>query len=177
MMRRYLLLNPILNPFLIGGLFGAVQTGYFLQLSFAFSSAAITLFSVTLAWLLGVAGGLWLTRRFAVLWWQMSILSVGSYLLCCALLAVLPLQGGMLPIYLCLVIGSGLYAGWFFATAAARFRGRAERLFFWENNGFVLGIALTTVVYMLEGRPALWTLPVILGVLSYPGHQKEDCYP
>lgn len=159
-MRRY--------PLTVGSLFGAIQTGYFLQLSFAFSSAAITLFGVTLAWLIGSGCGLWLTRRLKVGWWQIAPLSIGSYLLCSAILLMLPLQDGLLPVYLLMVALSGLYSGWFFATVAGYFQGKVERLFFWENNGFVAGIALTTVMYIFVGRLILWLFPVVLALITYP---------
>lgn len=103
-MRRY--------PVLIGALFGSMQTGYFFQLSFAFSSSAITLFSVTLAWIAGVVCGLWMTKRVALHRWQIGGLSVASYLACSALLAIFPLHGGLLPVYLLAVVVSGTYAGW-----------------------------------------------------------------
>src|SRR5258708_30827739 len=105
-MRRY--------PVLVGALFGSMQTGYFFQLSFAFSSSAITLFSVTLAWIAGVVCGLWIAQRVTLRRWQIGGLSVGSYLMCSAVLAIFPLRDGLLPLYLLAVVMSGLYAGWFF---------------------------------------------------------------
>lgn len=166
-MRRY--------PLSIGSLFGALQTGYFLQLSFAFSSAAITLFSVTLAWLAGSGVGLWVAGHWRLRWWQVGLVSLGSYLVCCTVLIAFPLQDHLLPLYVCTVILSGLYAGWFFGRAAAQFVGRIDRLFFWENNGFLVGIAMTTLIYVLAGRLALWVIPIALTALSFPSsvHQGE----
>jgi hypothetical protein len=162
-MRRY--------PLLIGCLFGTLQTGYFLQLSFAFSSAAITLFGITLGWLVGSGVGLWLAWRSgnnSAVWWRYALLSIGSYWLCSELLARFPLQGGWLPVYGALVISSGVYAGWFFSTAGVQWAGHIDRLFFWENNGFVIGLASATILYLLVGRGALVVMPVGLGLCAFP---------
>jgi len=167
-MRRY--------PFLIGCLFGTLQTGYFLQLSFAFSSAAVTLFGITLCWLVGSGLGLWLAGQSGkrlTFWWRYGALSIGSYLGCGALLASYPLQGAWLPVYAILVVASGTYAGWFFSAAGASWAGRIDRLFFWENNGFVLGLALATVLYLLFGRVALVVLPIGLGLGAFPPRVYE----
>src|SRR5579871_1540961 len=159
-MRRY--------PVLIGALFGAMQTGYFFQLSFAFSSSAITLFSVTLAWIAGVVGGLWTTKRVTLRRWQVGGLSVGSYLACSALLAIFPLHSGLLTLYLLAVVLSGVYAGWFFATSAEQFSGQTQKLFLWENNGFIVAIFVTTIAYIFAGRAVLWLVPIVLVVAAYP---------
>lgn len=159
-MRRY--------PLCVGALFGVLQTGYFLQLSFAFSSAAITLFSVTLAWLVGSLGGLLIAQRLKVRGWPMSVLCIGSYLLCSALLLRFPLQNELLPLYITLLAFSGLYAGWFFGTMGRRYAGRIDRLFFWENNGFVLGLIIATLAYLFLGRVLLQALPLFLGMLAFP---------
>lgn len=164
-MRRY--------PALIGALFGAMQTGYFFQLSFAFSSSAITLFSVTLAWIAGVVCGLWITRHVTLRRWQIGGLSVGSYLVCSALLAIFPLHSGLLPVYLLAVVLSGAYAGWFFATSAEQFSGQTRKLFLWENNGFIAGIAVATISYIFAGRAALWLIPIVLVVAAYPLHRER----
>jgi hypothetical protein len=167
-MRRY--------PFLIGCLFGTLQTGYFLQLSFAFSSAAVTLFGITLGWLAGSGLGLWLAgrpRNHSARWLRYTFLSVGSYLLCGALLAHFPLQSAWLPVYGALVVASGVYAGWFFGTAGATWAGRIDRLFFWENNGFVVGLVLATILYLWVGRIALVVLPLGLGLYAFPRRVYE----
>src|SRR5437667_2994355 len=91
-MRRY--------PVLVGALFGSMQTGYFFQLSFAFSSSAITLFSVTLAWMAGVICGLWIAQRITLCRWQVCGVSVGSFLMGSAWLAIFPLRDGQLPLFL-----------------------------------------------------------------------------
>src|SRR5258708_14792433 len=94
-------------PALIGAVFGSMQTGYFFQLSFAFSSSAITLFSVTLAWIAGVVYGLWIVRRVSLRRWQIGGLSVGSHLACSALLAIFSLHNELLPVYLHAVLVRG----------------------------------------------------------------------
>src|SRR5713226_1830580 len=162
------------TPVLIGALFGSMQTGYFFQLSFAFSSSAITLFSVTLAWIAGVVCGLWIVRRVSLRRWQIGGLSVSSYLVCSALLAIFPLHDRLLPVYLLAVVVSGSYAGWFFATSADQFSGQTQKLFLWENNGFIVGLAVTTIAYIFAGRPTLWLLPIVLVIVSYPLHRARS---
>ncbi len=165
-MRRY--------PFMIGVLFGVLQTGYFLQLSFAFSSSALTLFGVTLAWLVGSLGGLLIVQRVTVRWWQMNALCLGSYLVCGTILLHFPLRNNLLPLYAASVTLSGLYAGWFFGTAAPYYHGRIDHLFFWENNGFVIGLAVTTLAFLFLGRTLLQILPFMVAVLTVPPYFAKE---
>jgi uncharacterized membrane protein YoaK (UPF0700 family) len=53
----------------------------------------------------------------------------------------------------------GLYPGVFFARLSEYYR--ARQLFFRENNGFIIGLASGTLLFLVLGRAALWGMPVL----------------
>jgi hypothetical protein len=88
------------------------------------------------------------------------------YLSTQVLLNMLPFRSDLWPLYAALVFVSGIYSGLFFARLGAVIR-PVRWLFFVENNGFLLGIAACSVLYLLLGRLSLWIIPVILAVLCW----------
>lgn len=155
-----------LYPSIAGLLFGIVQTGYFFQLSFALSSTYGTFLLVTLAWLAGSLVGLRLSRARVLSLRVGPWLCVLPYGATLALLGVLPFHSEIWPIYSALILISGIFSGLFFARMGAVIH-PVRRLFFAENNGFLLGIVGCTLAYLVWGRPILWIAPVMLAVLCW----------
>ena len=147
-------------PTLVGLLLGTLQTGLYFQLTFTLSSGFGTYLLVTLCWLLGsVIGVLWVARqRLSTL--AVLLLATCAYLLCCVLLLIMPFNTALVPFYAVLIVLVGVYPGVFFARTSALYR--VGVLFFRENNGFIIGLALGTLLFMLLGRPILWVSPLLL---------------
>lgn len=146
-------------PSLVGLLLGLLQTGLFFQLSFTLSSSFRTFLMITVCWLLGSVIGL----RFAkqITWSLNAVLVVAlvAYFACVILLAVAPFQTQIWPLYAGLIVLMGLYPGLFFARLSGYYS--AGTLFFRENNGFILGLISETLLFLVLGRSALWTMPIL----------------
>jgi hypothetical protein len=146
-------------PSLVGLLLGLLQTGLFFQLAFTLSSSFRTFLMITVCWLLGSVIGLRLAKT--VTWglnWVLVVMML-AYFACVLLLAVAPFQTQIWPIYAGLIVLMGLYPGLFFARLSHYYTARA--LFFRENNGFILGLISGTLFFLVLGRSALWTMPIL----------------
>jgi hypothetical protein len=152
-------------PSLVGLLLGLLQTGLFLQLAFTLSSSIGTFLLVTLCWLLGSALGVLyaakLLRATGIFLW----LALAAYAACVFMLNLAPFDTRLWPFYGLLIVVSGLYPGVFFARMASVYQARV--LFLRENNGFILGLVLGTLLFMLVGRMALWVAPLLLAGMVY----------
>jgi hypothetical protein len=147
-------------PLLVGIFLGCIQTGLFFQLSFTLSSSFGTYLMVTLSWLVGSASGVYCLARLPLSLRGFLLLALLAYAACAGLLAALPFQSQWWWLYAVLVLLAGVYPGVFFARMAAHYPART--LFFWENNGFIMGLMAGTLLFMLFGRPVLWLMPVLL---------------
>jgi hypothetical protein len=145
-----------------GLLFALLQTGLFFQLQFRLTSAYPSYLAVTLAWLLGSLAGLWLGRNGRRTVWLAA--SLAAYYGVLILLRCFPYRIGCLPVYGLLMAVCGAQAGHFFAANRALFPS-ASRLFFWENNGIVLGWIAGFVGYIVFGNVFHWLAPVAAGVV------------
>lgn len=147
-------------PMLVGLLLGTLQTGLYFQLSFTLSSGFGTYLMVTLCWLAGsMIGVLWIARqRISTL--AVLLVAACAYSLCCLLLLIMPFNTTLVPLYAVLIVLVGVYPGVFFARSAALYQ--VGVLFFRENNGFIVGLALGTILFMLLGRSILWIAPLLL---------------
>ncbi len=152
--------------FLVGLLFGVIQTGYFFQLSFALASTYGTFLLVTLAWLSGSVVGLRASRAPILTLHVGPWLCFVPYVITQLVLSAFPFQSDLWPVYGVLIVISGVFSGLFFARLGEVVR-PVRWLFFTENNGFLLGIAVCTLAYLIVGRPALWILPGALAALCW----------
>jgi hypothetical protein len=153
-------------PSLVGLMLGLFQTGLFFQLAFTLSSSFRTYLMVTICWLIGSAIGVQLARHFTLGGGHTSgllLAALGAYFACAVLLIAAPFHTQLWPVYGLLVVITGLYPGVFFVRMGKVYK--ARDLFFWENNGFIVGIVATTLAFLLLGRGVLWTAPLILVVL------------
>jgi hypothetical protein len=155
-----------LYPFVVGLLFGVVQTGYFFQLNFALASTYGTFLLVTLSWLTGSILGL-RARGVPFLTLQRGPwICLLPYVVTQILLNVFPFQSSLWPLYGVLILISGIFSGLFFARMGEIIR-PVRRLFFVENNGFFLGIVACTIAYLVAGRLVLWIAPAALAALCW----------
>lgn len=153
-----------LYPFAIGLLFGFIQTGYFIRLSFALASTYGTFLMVTLAWLAGSIAGLRFNayKRIGLLsglW-----LCIIPYAIALFFVNLHPFQAYWWPVYTLLIFISGSFSGLFFARMGEVIR-PVRHLFFAENNGFLLGLTILPVLYLLFGQAVLWIFPTITALL------------
>ncbi len=159
------LVGQRLYPSLVGLLLGLLQTGLFLQLAFTLSSSIGTFLLVTLCWLLGSAVGVaYLAKKR----WPTSLyllVALLAYAVCVVMLNAAPFNTRWWPVYGVLIVLTGFYPGVFFARMSAIYRART--LFLRENNGFIVGLVLGSLLFMLLGRAALWAAPVAVAVLVY----------
>src|SRR5258708_26298654 len=95
-------------PVLVGLLFGTIQTGYFIRLSFGLASTYGTFLMITLSWLAGSVIGLRLEHVRAVSLRGGPSLSLVPFLLAQVLLILLPFHSDLLPVYAVLVMTSAV---------------------------------------------------------------------
>lgn len=152
-------------PLLVGMLLGAMQTGLFLQLSFTLSSSFGTYLMVTLSWLIGSAIGVYFLTEKA---WSLKLfllVMLVSYGIVSLLLWLLPFRSEWWVLYAALVVTIGFYPGVFFGRMGAVYSARV--LFFRENNGFIIGLLGTTLLFMMLGRSILWLMPIVLVLILF----------
>jgi hypothetical protein len=150
-------------PVLVGVYLGLLQTGYFFQLTLMLSSGFTTYLMVTLCWLAGSAAGAGYLHRRAIGLKLLLVAGLLTYGICAALVMALPFNTSLWLVYAALVFVTGIFPGVFFARLSQVYP--AGTLFFRENNGFLIGLVLGTLLFMLQGRATLWVMPVICGAL------------
>jgi len=148
---------------LVGIFLGLLQTGLFFQMTFTLSSSFGTFLLITLCWLLGSALGVTQNAQLRYGTGVLLILALLAYSLCGMLLLILPFNTTLWPLYGGLVILMGLYPGVFFARMSVFFSART--LLTRENNGFIIGLIMGTLLFMLIGRAVLWIAPFALAGL------------
>jgi hypothetical protein len=150
-------------PSVVGSLLGLLQTGLFFQLTFTLSSSFRTFLMITVSWLLGSVLGIRLAKHTKLHLNGFALLGLLAYFACVGLLGLFPFNTQLWPVYAGLILVTGLYPGVFFVRLSQYYT--ARQLFFSENNGFIMGLAGGTVLFLLWGRSALWVLPVLVGIL------------
>ena len=164
------MINPAVFEFLTGFYFAILQFCFLMILAVYISSAYLTYAIITFSWMCGSVAGLWLKN--------LNIrgglaLGAAGYYGVYALAAQWPFSR------LTLLAGSvgallaGLWAGRFFVVMLPGFK-TADRLFFHENTGFMVGIIAFFVGFTLLGRNfALWT-PAILASFLLTGDRRTN---
>lgn len=154
-----------------------LQFSYFFVLLINVTSTYITYMTIVISWMAGTLIGLWWRRLNAGI---ALLLGVASYYAAYLLVVTDPLSPSTLPIAALGVTVTGLWAGRFFVVMLPLF-GRADRLFFHENNGFMLGVVGVFLGFTLLGQGfLLWTpllsVTVLLAHMAWLGvrHQHPD---
>ncbi len=138
-----------------------LQFCYFFTLLINVTSTYVTYMTVVIAWMAGTLAGLWLPIGVT----PALVVGVAAYYGVQFLVASDPLGGLVLPVAALGVAVTGLWAGRFFVVLQPRFQ-RADRLFFHENNGFMVGVLGVFVGFTLLGNAfLLWAPLVTLAVL------------
>ena len=158
-------------PSVVGLLLGLLQTGLYFQLSFTLSSSIRTFLMVTVCWLLGSVVGIQLARQRRVALNGFILVALAAYFTCFLLLAAAPFNTRLWPVYAFFVMLTGLYPGVFFVRMSAVYRARA--LFFRENNGFIIGLVLGSLLFILLGRIVLWIAPIVIAAVVYAIHEPQ----
>lgn len=133
-----------------------LQFCYFFLLLINVTSTYITYMTVVIAWMLGTVIGLWLPISV----WASLAVGVMAYYAVYLLVLADPLGSSVLWVAALGVAVTGLWAGRFFVVLQPHF-GRADKLFFHENNGFMLGIVGVFVGFTLLGKGFLLWAPLV----------------
>lgn len=149
-------------PSLVGFLLGLLQTGLYFELSFTLSSSYTTFLMVTLCWLLGSMLGVVVASRTKLQLNLLLLTALLAYFSCVVILGAAPFDTSLWLVYAVLIVVTALYPGMFFVRLSATYR--ASTLFFRENNGFIFGLVVGTISFLLLGRIALWVTPVVTAV-------------
>jgi hypothetical protein len=158
-------LSRWLYPSVVGLLLGLLQTGLYFQLSFTLSSSIRTFLMVTVCWLLGSVVGIHLARQTRLPLNGFILVTIAAYFACVLLLGAAPFNTRLWPVYAVFIVLTGIYPGVFFARMSAVYRARI--LFFRENNGFIVGLVLGSLLFMLLGRMVLWVAPIVIAAVVY----------
>ena len=143
-----------------------LQFCYFFTLLINVTSTYVTYMTVVIAWMTGTLIGLWLPIGVT----PALVVGVVAYYAVQLLVASDPLGGLVLQVAALGVAVTGLWAGRFFVVLQPLFQ-RADRLFFHENNGFMVGVLGVFVGFTLLGKPFLLWAPLAslaVLVLFYP---------
>jgi hypothetical protein len=152
------------NTVLTGVYFGALQWSAFFLLQSYLASTAIVYLLATAAWMVGSLAGLALPGKSRELAWLAA--SIACFGLLHLLATTHPFEMNWLPALLLCLAGMGGYAGRFFRfRAMAGITTDSDRLFLWENTGFLGGMGLTLVLLCGIGDSTLLLVPAVGAVL------------
>jgi len=149
-------------PSLVGLLLGTLQTGLYFQLSFTLSSSFSTFLMVTVSWLVGSLIGIRAARNLQLQLNGFILLSIAAYFACAVLLGAAPFNTQLWSVYAIFIVLAGLYPGVFFVRVGVYYS--ASELFFKENNGFIVGLVGSALLFLVLGRGALWMIPPVVAV-------------
>ncbi len=150
-----------------------LQFCYFFLLLINVTSTYITYMTVVIAWMVGTVIGLWLPISV----WASLAVGVAAYYAVYLMVLADPLSTTILPVAALGVAVTGLWAGRFFVVLQPRF-GRTDKLFFHENNGFMVGIIGVFLGFTLLGKGfLLWAPVVTMAVLMFHYYWLRDHMP
>ncbi len=147
-------MSKFLYVFTTGIFLAFAQLSFFFILESELSSAFVTYSSVTLSWLTGIVAGLWISKEDRALEKTLLLANIIWYWVIYLLVKWYPFESKLFPIYIALIICSGIYAGYFFKINKNIYP-NVKKLFVHENNGFLVGMVLCTVGFMALGSKFL----------------------
>ncbi len=141
-------------PLLQSGVhFGLLQSVLYFIILCNVTATFIGYFAMVLAWIGGVVFSL--RDGFRLSYYQSLLLSLGAYYFLLVLTRFAPPYYGLIPLIAVLIALTALPAGAFFRTYATRTT--PYRIFFHENNGFILGNLLGLLLFLKFGiRVMFW---------------------
>jgi hypothetical protein len=114
---------------------------------------------ITVCWLLGSVIGIRIAKRVNASLIGFVLVTLAAYFGCVLLLRAAPFDTQLWPIYAALIVLSGIYPGVFFARLGEFYTARS--LFLRENNGFIVGLVMGSLMFMVYGRASLWIAPLL----------------
>jgi hypothetical protein len=148
----------VFYAFFAGVFFAVLQICYFFSLETYLSSVYLTYFTVVIFWLIGVIVGLSLRQdeKGNVL----KLVSIITIYIFYFLIKSFSFKLVFLGVSAPLISLSSLYAGYFFKEQGERFK-NVKNLFFWENNGFILGFIISFIGFIKWGINFLTWAPIV----------------
>ncbi len=150
--------------FVTGTLLGLEQMGIFFLLEGRVSSSIVTYLAVTLAWLCGTLVGLRWPAGGRLDPGRPLVAGLVGYYAILILVTVTPYDLRWLAAYGPLTAMVGYFAGYFF-RALVRRTDDPQRLFLFENNGFIVGLIATAIGVMVFGVRFALLAPALVGGL------------
>jgi hypothetical protein len=144
---------------LVGIYFALLQFSYFFLMSFNLSSSYLSYLAMVSSWVIGALVGLWLKNEKM----ERGLL-LGSSLAYYVFLLVsfrLQFSNRLYFFFFVLVLISGVYSGYFFCRNSKRAT-KVKWLFFMENNGYILGMVSSFVLFTVLGVRFLYIAPLVL---------------
>ncbi len=146
--------------FITGLQFSVLQFCFLAILQINVSSAYLTYMTVAFAWMVGSVIGMWVKRLTS---WMGVVLGTLAFYFVHILLTFFPFS------YLALIVSAvgisvaAIWAGRFFVVMRSRFES-PDKMFFHENNGFLLGIILFFVGFTTLGSSFIIFAPGVGGI-------------
>jgi hypothetical protein len=151
--------------FLCGFLFAFLQFSYFFILESNVSSSGLTYLTTTCAWIFGAILGLFIEKKQPpLIEHTMLFLAIAAFYIVLLLIGRNPFDLSWFWAYMILITASGVYAGYFFNANREQYRA-IKNLFFWENNGFMMGLLTSFLGFTLLGKKFHFSFPIIFFVL------------
>ncbi len=122
--------------FVTGLQFSILQFCFLTILQINVSSAYLTYMTVAFAWMVGSVMGMWMKRLTP---WMGIVLGAVAFYFVHILLIFSPFSYTALVISAAGISIAAIWAGRFFVVMQSRFQS-PDKMFFYENNGFLLGI-------------------------------------
>ncbi len=150
-----------LYVFLCGFLFAFLQFSYFFILESNVSSSGLTYLATTCAWIFGAILGLFIEKKQSPFIENTMLLSaIAAFYIVSLLIGRNPFDLSWFWAYMILISTSGIYAGYFFNANREQYSA-IKKLFFWENNGFMMGLLTSFLGFTLLGKRIHFSFPVI----------------
>lgn len=152
----------------MGVFLAIIQTCYFFGLGIWLTAAYPGYLTLLLGWFAGTVAGLYVGNKTGAgslrRDWFWVLASLTAFYLSHILLKTFPYETPALLAHGLLITVSGAQAGHFFASNRALFQ-TASRLFFLENNGFVVGWVLGFLGFVWQGSYFIFFAPALAALI------------
>jgi len=146
--------------FMTGLQFSILQFCFLAILQINVSSAYLTYMTVALAWMVGSVIGMWIKRLTP---WMGVFLGTLAFYFVHILLSFFPFSHLALTISAVGISVAAIWAGRFFVVMRSRFQS-PDKMFFHENNGFLLGVVAFFIGFTTLGTSFILFAPGLGGI-------------